>query len=104
MVHGDDDAAQTVSTLEARQCELDSKISSLTATLTDRESTIDALRLQVATYHDDFQTERHDRERAHGLIAELQAQISQLLHSQHRASAGSAAPQVRQCQQVTLAV
>lgn len=65
--------------MEARQLQLEETVSSLTDSLVDKQSTIDTLQLQVVIYREDFQSERADRERAQGQIAQLQDQLNQLV-------------------------
>jgi len=80
---------QTTSVLEARQRQLEQRVSTLTDSVVDKQSMIDTLQLQVIIYREDFQTERRDRERAQGHIADLQAQIDDLIQAQHRTSAAA---------------
>ena len=86
---------QTTSALEAREWQLEQTVATLTDSLVDKQSMIDTLQLQVIIYREDFQTERRDRERAQSHIADLQAQIDDLIQSQHRTSATATQPQVR---------
>jgi len=72
-------------TLTGRVQQLQQTITSLTDSLTEKQSTIDALKLQVVIYRQDFEAERQDREHAHSRIVELQTQLNELL-SHQRAS------------------
>jgi len=87
---------QTESALLGRHRELEQTISSLTQSLANKQATIDTLQLQVVIYREDFQAEREDRERAQSQIAELQAQMNQLVVQSRHLQAAPPTPVCRQ--------
>jgi len=58
--------------LERAVDELNGKLESITR---EKQSFIDTLQAQILVYREDFECERHDRERAHGKLAELKTEL-----------------------------